>query len=41
MTSSKVGLDAVQIGVVTLDGLLRIKKLHGEVAEILNRALAR
>jgi phosphoribosylformylglycinamidine synthase II len=36
----KWGLDAVQIGVVTPDGLLRIKN-HGEVvAEIPNRALA-
>ena len=36
----KWGLDAVQIGVVTPDGLLRIRN-HGEVvAEIPNRALA-
>jgi phosphoribosylformylglycinamidine synthase II len=36
----KWGLDAVQIGVVTADGMLRIKN-HGEVvAEIPNRALA-
>jgi phosphoribosylformylglycinamidine synthase II len=36
----KWGLDAVQIGVVTGDGLLRVKN-HGEVfAEIPNRALA-
>ena len=37
---SKWGLDAVQIGVVTADGMLRVKN-HGEVvAEIPNRALA-
>jgi phosphoribosylformylglycinamidine synthase len=36
----KWGLDAVQIGVVTADGMLRVKN-HGEVfAEIPNRALA-
>ncbi len=36
----KWGLDAVQIGVVTSDGMLRVKN-HGEVqAEIPNRALA-
>jgi phosphoribosylformylglycinamidine synthase II len=36
----KWGLDAVQIGVVTADGMLRVKH-HGEVvAEIPNRALA-
>ena len=36
----KWGLDAVQIGVVTSDGILRVKN-HGEIfAEIPNRALA-
>ncbi|HEX4750507.1 MAG TPA: phosphoribosylformylglycinamidine synthase subunit PurL, partial [Bryobacteraceae bacterium] len=36
----KWGLDAVQIGVVTADGMLRVKD-HGEIfAEIPNRALA-
>jgi len=36
----KWGLDAVQIGVVTPDGLLRIKNHGAVVAEIPNRALA-
>jgi phosphoribosylformylglycinamidine synthase subunit PurL len=37
---NKWGLDAVQIGVVTSDGMLRVKH-HGEIfAEIPNRALA-
>lgn len=36
----KWGLDAVQIGVVTPDGLLRIKNRGEVVAEIPNRALA-
>ena len=38
--SEKWGLDAVAVGVVTDDGMLRVKN-HGEVvAEIPNRALA-
>jgi phosphoribosylformylglycinamidine synthase len=36
----KWGLDAVQIGVVTSDGLLRVRHLGQVVAEIPNRALA-
>ena len=36
----KWGLDAVQIGVVTADGLLRVRHLGNVVAEIPNRALA-
>ena len=36
----KWGLDAVTIGVVTADGLLRVKHLGKVVAEIPNRALA-